>query len=339
MNERPKYAIVREDSALELEVVRLFGASAVLLPASGGCTALSLAQQFPAMAVCVFDPSQAQLDHLQAKAKAAVAGDLAALNVENDDPRALNQLGSFDGAFRLLRRAIEEWVAPPQEIRLFFARRTSHVERLDLAEKWIWDSRWSGCFEAAFHPQLLSGILGDGPASPPRRGGFAEYVRGRFEEGLRRDDAHKNPFLQHTLLGMYLAEDAPDYVTLRELPPFEMVLGNLVDVKDLERFDVISLSNLLDARDEPMVRRLVQLLCKKCVPGAAILIRQFHAQRDLRSLFTPWFAFDDDLGKSFTERDRSLLYDRIEVAFRTDVEPPSSTRRPPSYGRMRAVKI
>ena len=46
MSERPKFAIVREDPALELEVVRLFGASAVLLPASGGCTALSLAQQF-----------------------------------------------------------------------------------------------------------------------------------------------------------------------------------------------------------------------------------------------------------------------------------------------------
>ncbi|MGZ3423776.1 MAG: DUF3419 family protein [Polyangiales bacterium] len=339
MSERPKFAIVREDSALECEVVRLFGASAVLLPASGGCTALSLAQQFPAMTVCVFDPLQAQLDHLQAKAKAAVAGDLGALNVEQDDPRALNQLGTFDGAFRLLRRAIEEWVAEPSEIRLFFARRTSHVERLDLVERWIWDAHWSGCFEAAFHPQLLGSILGEGPASPPRRGGFAEYVRGRFENGLRQENAHHNPFLQHTFLGMYLAEDAPDYVTLRELPPFEMVNGNLPDVSDLERFDVISLSNLLDARDEAMVRRTIQLLCKKCVPGAAILIRQFHAQRELRPLFSPWFSFDDDLGKAFTERDRSLLYDRIDVAFRTDVEPPSSSRRPPSYGRMKAVKI
>ncbi len=336
---RPRFAIVREDPALECEVVRLFGASAVLVPASGGCTALGLAQQFPAMAVCAFDPSQAQLDHLVAKGKAAAAGDLPALNVENDDARALNQRGTFDGIFRILRRAIEEWVAPPEEIRTFFARRTSSVDRLDLVEKWIWDAHWAASFEAAFQANLLGAVLGDGPMTPARRGGYAEYVRSRFEEGLRREDAFKNPFLQHALLGMYLAEDAPDYVTLREVPPFELICGSLPDVPDLERFDVISMSNLLDGRDEAMVRRHVQLLCRKCVPGVAILIRQFHSVRDLRGLFEPWFAFDDDLGAAFTARDRSLLYDKVLVAFRTDVEPPSSSRRPPSYGRMRAIKI
>lgn len=336
--ERIKYAVVREDPAIEVEVVRLFGASATLVVASGGCTALSLAQNFPAMTVCAFDSSAAQLAHLQAKAKAAVAGDMPALNVEMDDPTALNQRGAFDGVFRLLRRELLEWIATPREVRRFFDRATSAVERLDVVERWIGDRHWPAIFESAFQPSLLSAVLAVGPMQPPQRGGYAAYLRARFEEGLRREDAPHNPFLQHTLLGMYLAEDAPDYVALREIPPFELVHGTLLDVADLERFDVISLSNLLDARDETMVRKWIQALTKKCVPGAAVVYRQFNAQqRNLRSLFEPWFCFDDDLGKTFTARDRSLLYDRIEVAFRTENDPPKSQRRPPSYGRLPKV--
>ena len=37
-----KFAVVREDSALEAELVRRAGARRVLVVASGGCTALNL---------------------------------------------------------------------------------------------------------------------------------------------------------------------------------------------------------------------------------------------------------------------------------------------------------
>ena len=46
-----KFAVVREDSELEAQLVRQCDARRVLLVASGGCTALNLIAEFPSLEV------------------------------------------------------------------------------------------------------------------------------------------------------------------------------------------------------------------------------------------------------------------------------------------------
>jgi S-adenosylmethionine-diacylglycerol 3-amino-3-carboxypropyl transferase len=47
-----------------------------------------------------------------------------------------------------------------------------------------------------------------------------------------------------------------------------------------------------------------------------VLLRQLNNTRDLRRHFAPTFTFDDTLGEDLLAQDRSLFYNRIEVAVR-----------------------
>jgi S-adenosylmethionine-diacylglycerol 3-amino-3-carboxypropyl transferase len=89
----------------------------------------------------------------------------------------------------------------------------------------------------------------------------------------------------------------------------------LTDVPRLDRFDVVSLSNLLDGASDADAARWAAAL-RALAPGSAIILRQLNSTRDLRPLFEPYFRFDTALGRSYFYRDRSLLYNRIEVGFR-----------------------
>ncbi len=330
--ERVRYAIVREDPAVEVEVVQKFGASAMLVVAGGGCTALTLSKRFPAMMITAFDSSAEQLAHLEAKGEAAFRNEAAALNVGDDSPEGLNQRGAFDGMYRLVRRAIEEYVAKPADLATFFRRETKNVIRLDLCESWIASPYWPIAFEMAFAPRLLGQLLGPTPSGHAK---WAEQIRKRFEDALRADGASSNPFLQHALLGKYL--EPPDYMGLPEVPLFETIKGGLTDVPDLERFDVISLSGLLHGLDERTLRAWTSALSRACVPGAPLVYRQFASGKNMRSYLEPWFSFDDDLGATFSAKDRGLFYDRVEVAFRSEAEPPAGAKRPASWSRLKSA--
>ena len=58
---RAQFAVVREDPDLEAELVQHSGARAVLLVASGGCTALTLLHRFPNGSRTIFRLSVAVL--------------------------------------------------------------------------------------------------------------------------------------------------------------------------------------------------------------------------------------------------------------------------------------
>jgi S-adenosylmethionine-diacylglycerol 3-amino-3-carboxypropyl transferase len=86
-------------------------------------------------------------------------------------------------------------------------------------------------------------------------------------------------------------------------------------VPDLARFGVVSLSNVFDWSDDALVREWGAHLAK-LARGSAILVRVLNNARDVRPLLADAFAFDDELGRAFFERDRSLFYERILVGFR-----------------------
>jgi S-adenosylmethionine-diacylglycerol 3-amino-3-carboxypropyl transferase len=149
-------------------------------------------------------------------------------------------------------------------------------------------------------------------------GSYPRYFARAFERGLLRDDGAHNPFLQHVILGHYKAVDAPTYVaeTPRSSAPpaIECIHGSLLDVPyGLERFGLISLSNVFDWSDDSLVASWAERLCRECRPGSAVLIRQLNNTRDVRKFFASKFAFDDALATALLARDRSLFYDRVVV--------------------------
>lgn len=313
---RLSFAVVREDFELEASLIERIGARSALVVASGGCTALSLLARFPALEVVGFDINPAQLDHTRLKAATARRGGLAELGVGNGDEQALHQRGEFEKLFRLLRAGVEQLVASRSGVERFFSPHTREAERRSLLGGWVASPYWAPLFVSVFHDELLRAMFGPAATQHAAPGSYPPYFQGVFERGLRRPEAHRNPFLQHILLGHYLPGDEPLFLRSPAARDPGLVLGSLPDVPGLERFDLFSLSNVLDWSDDAGVEAWARALRERARPGSVILIRQLNNRRDVRRFFSPDFRFDDALGQALFEQDRSLFYERIEVGVR-----------------------
>jgi len=290
-----KFAIVREDPEIEAALVERLQARSALLVASGGCTALTLAARFPHCSITAFDLNPAQLAHLRQKAAAAPA-----------DLDALNQAGEFEALFRVLRKLVEEFVAPSDEISAYFKSQPA------LARGWVRSRYWPAVFASTFNDAILHAMFGLDATQHAEPGSYPAYFQRAFERGLLDDNGPVNPFLQHVFLGRFLTP--PAYAGKN--PPIEIVEGSLQEVASLERFDLISLSNLFDWSSDALVAVWGERLCREAHPGAAVLIRQLNNRRDVTRFF-PDFRFDDALGTELLRKDRSLSYERIIAGFKT----------------------
>lgn len=309
-----KFAVVREDPELEAHLIRSQGVRRVLVVASGGCSALSLLADFPQLEVTAFDLNPRQLEQVRDKAVAAAAGLLARLNVGDADERGLNQSGEFEGLFRTLRQMLLGFVLTEDELERFFT--CDAPTRAALARTWTTHRYWPACFASCFTDGLLHAMFGPAATQHAEPGSYPGYFRELFERGLARDDAARNPFLQHVLLGAYRHDDAPAYTRDRRGRMPELVLGGLDAVQDLARFELFSLSNVFDWSDDDLVADWARRLARAARPGSIVLLRQLNNTRDLRRHFAPAFVFDDALGLALQARDRSLFYNRVEVGRR-----------------------
>jgi S-adenosylmethionine-diacylglycerol 3-amino-3-carboxypropyl transferase len=291
-----KFAIVREDPRLEAQLIDRFGARRVLLVASGGCTALGLLAERAELEVTAFDMNPRQLEHV--RDKAAAAGDRERL-------RALNASGEFEGLFDTLRHMLTTFVTSDEEIARFFDSPSQSV-----VDEWTRHRYWPGCFAACFSDGFLHAMFGPAATQHAEPGSYPAYFSSVIERGLRREDAARNPFLQHILLGAH--RETPVYS--RRLP--ELVLGSLPDVPALDRFDLYSLSNIFDWSDDALVADWAARLKRAARPGSVVLLRQLNNGRDLRRHFEPELRFDDALGRALQAEDRSLFYNRVEVGRR-----------------------
>jgi S-adenosylmethionine-diacylglycerol 3-amino-3-carboxypropyl transferase len=311
---RVKFAVVREDPDLERAVIEKIGAKHVLLVASGGCTALTLAVD-PELEITAFDINEAQLEHVREKAQAAFAGEHKSLNVGDPSASGLNQRGAFEGLFRILRATILELVTDEFELEAFFMCDTA--QRRVLLDRWRMSPYWPAAFATAFNDPLLHAMFGPDATQHATAGSYPGYFQRVFERGLAREDAATNPFLQHVFLGMYRSlSDAPDYIRAQNFSMVELIHGTLTDVPDLERFDLFSLSNVFDWSNDAQIAAWAEAIRARAHPGSAILIRQLNNTRDVRRFFAPVFEFDDQLAVELLARDRSLFYERIEVGYR-----------------------
>jgi S-adenosylmethionine-diacylglycerol 3-amino-3-carboxypropyl transferase len=312
---RLKFAVVREDPELEADLVVRLGVKAALLVASGGCTALTLAARHPALRVSAFDLNPAQLIHVQWKAAAAEAGERARLNVGTPGASGLNQKGEFEGLFRVLRQVVVDFVARGEELESFFFK-DDEAARAARVERWFASPFWPVAFKLALHDDFLHAMFGPDATQHAVPGSYPGYFQAAFERGLRAKEAPANPFLQHVFLQSYTEASAPEYALAGRALPLTLTQGSLLDVPDLGRYQLVSLSNVFDWSSDALVAAWAEKLKRELPPGAAVLMRQLNNTRDLRAFFEPAFHFDDALGRDCLARDRSLFYNRIEVGIR-----------------------
>lgn len=302
-----KFAVVREDFAVEAALVEVAKPSACLTVASGGCTALALKHAFASLDVHAFDLNPDQLAHARRKADAIADGALARLNVDTTDEAGLSQCGEFEKLFRVLRFAWQQFIAPSDELEAFFT--TDDETRARLVSKWRSSPSWSAIFEVAFAEGLLHAMFGPDATRHAARGSYPAYFQRVFEQGLAQRDAASNPWLQHVLVQRYLTP-AP-FLTCQRRLDVSWHLGSLGDVPALERFGVVSLSNVFDWSDASLVKTWASALTATR-PGTLIVWRQLNNQRDWRPLFEG-FEEVPSLSERCTAMERALFYERVTV--------------------------
>ena len=315
-----QFAVVREDPMVEAELIRLTQASNVLLIASGGCTALTLQALFPDLHITLFDFNLAQLERVQEKISALRETDTATrhrrFNIGTSDPNGLNQNGNFESLFRGLREFIFDLVADEAEIRALFEEneRLANVSALLFSSKY-----WQVAFDLYFSDSLLNAIFGPDATQHAEPGSYPRYFQALFEKGLASATAFDNYFLHHVFLGYYLQRPAslPYYLLS---PPtdyhFQMIEGTLDRVPELQRFDLISLSNIMDWMPLTEIVALVSHLQNEMKSGASLLYRQLNNDTDLSTYFGDSFAFNTALGVRFQEIERSLFYSSVHIGKR-----------------------
>lgn len=309
MTARLSFAVVREDPELERSVLQrdLLAPKAALVVASGGCTALSLVGAMPALEVHAFDINPVQLAHVRAKFEAAQTA-VDRLNVHDADPRLLNQSGEFEKLFRMLRESVCALVTSDAELERFFHLR-DRGERAAILRRWTQSPYWAPVFESVFHDAMLEAMFGPAATQHAAKGSYPRYFQRVFERGLAHERAADNYFLHHVLLGKYLAHALPPYIRHPAARLPTLLLGSLPDLSDLSRFDLLSLSNILDWSDERQTEEWARALRMGVRRGAAVLVRQLNNHRELA--LGEDFALDMARSDELLSMDRSLFYERV----------------------------
>lgn len=291
-----KFAITREDPAIEAALVRPKGAA--LLVASGGCTLWALRSRFPDLTLHAYDLNPVQLDWAKHRPS---------------DP-STTQSGAFERLFLLLRTTLHTFVAPADTWESWF-QETSGARRRETLETVKAHPYWSVAFELAFSDALLDTMFGKDATQHAAPGSYPGYFQRVFERGMAATGATRNPYLQHILLGRYLHPPAwlmeprdPSSVTWHQ--------ASLPDIRDLRAFDLISVSNIFDWSDDDTVSAWAAHLTAQTATGTRVLIRQLNNERPLHRFFGAAWSFDDALGRALLDRDKSLFYNRIRVATR-----------------------
>ena len=314
-NNHVQFAVVREDPKIEARLVCLHQVNEVLLIASGGCTALTLQALFPDLHLTLLDINPAQLELIEEKRRALTDTGIRphAFNIGTSDSRGLNQCGAFESLFRGLREFIFDLVADEEQIRALFEERGGFKR----ASQLLFSNRyWPVAFDMFFSDSLLNTMFGFNATQHAEPESYPKYFQTVFEKGLMSGRASDNYFLHHVFLGYYLdrSTSLPHYLTV---PPsdyhFQMVEGTLDQVPDLGRFDLISLSNIMDWMSPTDIISLKVELQKQMKSGAIVLYRQLNNPVDLETEFGDSFQFNSALGEKLLEDDRSLFYSSIHV--------------------------
>ncbi len=343
------FALVREDTRLDVDVVHSIGRGArVLMVASGGCTTAALAA-LPNVAHLQFvDPNPAQLalcrlklhllDRADPAERLAVLGH-SSLSPENrrdvlvqtlgllglaedvfgplDLVAALgpDHCGRYERLFARLREALQPWndeLAGLLKLRdpAEQARRVDPTTPLGRVLDEVYD-------DVLALPNLVR-LFGEGATQNPVEP-FARHFARRTRATLATLPAADNPYLWLMLAGRlpdgvslpWITEEPPE-----QLPEVVCTRGMMTDVlagvAAGERYHVIHLSNILDWLTPEEARHTLELTWRALRYGGCVFIRQLNSTLDIRDL-GEGFHWNEVESEAMHRRDRSFFYRTLHL--------------------------
>jgi S-adenosylmethionine-diacylglycerol 3-amino-3-carboxypropyl transferase len=317
INNPIQFALVREDAAVELAVLDRLAPRdpQILLVASGGCTALTLAALRPSLDMTVIDANRAQLDLVERKLAAlrqhapGSAERRRLFAVDADDAQSLSGCGNFESLFRGWRAFIDDLIMPASD-RQALLRQRMHPGAL------LKNRFWPVAFEMYFGDALLESMFGPQATQHAPRGSYPAYFRRVIEAGIQRADSNTNWFLHQVLLGHYLDDKLPPFLRHEGAAEFQVVHAPMAEAPPFARFDFIQLSNLFDWMNAEAIDAIAWRLCAECRPGTVLLLRQLNNRAPVERVFATAFDVDQRLSEEMTLSDRSLFYERVLVLVR-----------------------
>jgi len=307
-----QFAVVREDPLVEATIIEKFKIKKLLLVCSGGCSVLSLKTLFPELSISAFDLNQAQIDLTLAKLKHLKQTKTfnQIFNIEDPTATGLNQCGNFESLFRGFREFIFDFILDSEHMKLIFSESEIKSSNTLLIEH----RYWPVAFSLFFSDPLLQTMFGKAAIQHAPRGSYPRYFQQVFEKGLKTKGAYKNYFLHHVLLGQYInqPECLPYYLSnpTNLNMGLDFIHGPIQAIKDLNNFDLIQLSNIMDWMSENENRLIADHINKNTSPGTILLIRQLNNEQPVSRYF-PDFVLDQSLSENLYSIDRSLFYSSI----------------------------
>ena len=306
------FAITREDPSLELHIAKLINANNILTVASGGCIPLELKYQIPSLNVSAFDFNDTQIEHCKNKIKAIQKSDLKLLNINCSDSNGLSQCGQFESMFRLLRFLFLEFLCDESDLEYFFSQNSDSSTRKKMVAGWMDNKDWETIFYQVFCDEFVHSIFDESATQNAAPDSYPKYFERVFSSGLMDPHSNNNPWLHHIFLGKYISSNCLSYLTSGQKLDVEFIHGQLTDVNDISKFQLVSLSNIFDWSDDSLVKGWADYL-NGLESNSYITIRQLNNNRNVRKYFKNEFSEDKSIGLEFLKKDRSLFYNNFIV--------------------------
>jgi len=307
-----KFAVVREDHLIEQALIEETKTQNVLMIASGGCTALSLKSLFPNVDFTLFDTNKAQIELVKRKVEALkkYTNDSfnRQFNIEFDGPVGLNNCGEFESLFRSFRQFLTEFILSEKELRDIILGNISARILID-------NKYWKVAFDLFFSNSLLVTMFGSDAIQHAEPNSYPRYFQKIFENGFRKPNFTENYFLHHVFVGYYLNDiNSLPYYLQKKISnlKFEYINNTLLNINNLGKFGLVSLSNIFDWMAETEVLSYLEYLKNNLNSGAFIIFRQLNNNKNYLDKIGG-FKSHNKLENDLLVMDRSLFYNKINI--------------------------
>lgn len=304
-----QFAVVREDSQIESDIINEFQLTRAILIGSGGCTAFNLKSRNPQLKITLIEPNPAQIELIKEKINSLKKGEIEMFGIGKTDETSFIECGNFESLFRQLRLFINEFIASDAEIKDNFVNYSKYFWQRIFAHKY-----WTVAFELFFSDAILTAMFTESAIQHAAPNSYPKYFQTVLETGLLREDAPRNYFLHHIFLGYYLEDESalPEYlVNLPSNFDFDFFNGFAQDFQDFSGKQLVHFSNIFDWCDETTVENIIRSAVEKLEKGSVVAVRQLNNDKNYRSFFGESFRWLET--EKIVERDRSLFYRKIEI--------------------------
>ena len=340
------FAQVREDSAIDVELVQSLNREArVVMIASGGETAAMLSA-LPIAQLRLVDVNRSQLNltrlklqllttanrnerlqllgHLPMDAdqrSGELARRLSALKLPADalGPPTLvarhgpDHCGRYEWLFARMRACLLDQA---DAVRQLMMLADADAQAAMIAPGSVLARHLKEAYEHVMDLPRLARIFGP-DATANRRQSFADHFFAQTCQALRSMPAADNPFLHQGYLGEFSGPCWPWLEQPVSTPParldfvhagMDQALASLAE----DSCDLVHLSNILDWIKPEEAGQILNSACQCLAPGGLVVIRQLNSRLDIRQI-PSGFVWLEDWSAELHRSDRSFFYRALHV--------------------------